>query len=73
LIAATHTLDEIKDFLEADSVGYLSLDGLTTAVGVGHNNYCTSCYTGHYPVECPRDEKAYLQLALKLEKEAVTN
>jgi amidophosphoribosyltransferase len=66
LIAATHSIDEIRDFLEADSVGYLSLDGLTTAVGSGHQGYCTSCYTGHYPVPCPRDEKVYLQLALKL-------
>jgi amidophosphoribosyltransferase len=71
LIAATHTLDEIKDFLEADSIGYLSVAGLMTAVGAGSASYCSSCYTGHYPVEGPRDEKAYLQLALKLDKEAV--
>jgi amidophosphoribosyltransferase len=71
LIAATHTLDEIKEFLEADSVAYLSLEGLTTAVGTGNTSYCTSCYTGNYPVECPRDETAYLQLALKLDKEPV--
>jgi amidophosphoribosyltransferase len=72
LIAATHTIDEIRDFLEADSVAYLSLEGLMTAVGSGRNTYCSSCYTAHYPVEFPRDEKTYLQLALKLDKEAVT-
>src|SRR5205807_7337462 len=33
LIAATHTIDEIRDYLDADSVAYLSLDGLMTAVG----------------------------------------
>ena len=71
LIAATHTLEEIRDFLEADSVGYLSLAGLQTAVGSGHVSYCTSCYTGQYPVVCPRDENTYLQLALKLDREAV--
>ena len=71
LIAATHTLEEIQDFLEADSVGYLSLAGLQTAVGSGHVSYCTSCYTGQYPVVCPRDETTYLQLALKLDREAV--
>jgi amidophosphoribosyltransferase len=71
LIAATHSLDEIRDFLEADSIGYLSLAGLTTAVGNGHTSYCTSCYTGQYPVVCPRDETTYLQLALKLNKEPV--
>jgi amidophosphoribosyltransferase len=70
LIAATHTIDEIRDFLEADSVGYLSLEGLLTAVGSERRSYCSSCYTGVYPVEFPRDEATYLQLALKLDKEA---
>jgi amidophosphoribosyltransferase len=66
LIAATHTLDEIRRYLDADSVAYLSLDGLTGAVRGGPTKYCTSCYTGVYPVAFPRDEGAYLQLALKL-------
>jgi amidophosphoribosyltransferase len=66
LIAATHTVDEIRRYLDADSVSYLSLDGLTGAVRGGKNAYCTSCYTGEYPVAFPRDEAAYLQLALKL-------
>ncbi|HYM24158.1 MAG TPA: amidophosphoribosyltransferase [Vicinamibacterales bacterium] len=65
LIAATHTLDEIRDFLEADSLAYLSLEGLLSTVGAEHGSYCRSCYTGIYPVEFPRDEKQYLQLALK--------
>ena len=43
-----------------------ALDGLTGAVPNGRSNYCTSCYTGVYPVAFPRDEKAYLQLALKV-------
>ncbi len=73
LIAATHTIEDIQKFLEADSVGYLSLEGLMAAVGNGHENYCSSCYTGHYPVECPRDETTYLQLVLKLDKESVSN
>lgn len=72
LIAATHTLEEIKTYLEVDSVGYLSLEGLMTAVGSERHSYCSSCYTGKYPVEFPRDEVGYLQLALKLDKEAVT-
>lgn len=65
LIAATHTLDEIRGYVEADSVAYLSLDGLRRAVGSQQNDYCTSCYTGVYPVAFPRNEQAYLQLALK--------
>ena len=73
LIAATHTLDQIRDFIEADSVAYLSLEGLLSTVAPDRASYCTSCYTGRYPVEFPRDEAGYLQLALKLDKEAVTN
>ena len=72
LIAATHTLEEIRKYLDADSVAYLSLDGLTGAVPNGKTSYCTSCYTGVYPVAFPRDETAYLQLALKLNPEPVT-
>jgi amidophosphoribosyltransferase len=68
LIAATHTLEEIRKYVDADSVAYLSLEGLTGAVTGGSSNYCTSCYTGVYPVAFPRDEAA-LQLALKLNPE----
>ena len=71
LIAATHTLDEIRDFLEADSVAYLSLEGLMSTVDTQRGSYCSSCYTGNYPVEFPRDEATYLQLALKLDNVAV--
>jgi len=67
LIGATHTIEEIREFLEADSVAYLSLDGMLSAVSSERSSYCTSCYTGVYPVEFPRDEATYLQLALKLD------
>ena len=72
LIAATHTLAEIRKYLDADSVAYLSLDGLTGAVPGGGSKYCTSCYTGIYPVAFPRDEAAYMQLALKLNQDVTT-
>ncbi|MGE3959127.1 MAG: amidophosphoribosyltransferase [Vicinamibacterales bacterium] len=73
LMAATHTLDEIRSYLDCDSVAYLSLEGLMKAVGDGSGHYCSSCYTGQYPVAFPRDERSYLQLALKLDKEPVAN
>jgi len=66
LIAATHTIDEIRKYVGADSLAYLSLDGMGQAVGPSQQkSYCTSCYTGVYPIAFPRDERAYLQLALK--------
>jgi amidophosphoribosyltransferase len=71
LIAATHTLEEIQKYIGADSVGYLSLEGLLSAVGRRRSSYCTSCYTGQYPVAFPRNEAAYLQLALKLDTDGV--
>jgi amidophosphoribosyltransferase len=70
LIAATHTLEEIRKYLGADSLAYLSLDGLLDSVGEQRGSYCTSCYTARYPVAFPRDAHAYLQLALKPVDEA---
>ena len=66
LIAATHSLEDIRKYVAADSLAYLSLEGLRCAVGAHQNHYCTSCYTGVYPIAFPRDEQKYLQLALKV-------
>lgn len=66
LIASSHSIEEIRDFIGADSLGYLSLDGLLSSVGSARPSYCTSCYTGDYPVAVPQNQAAYLQLALKL-------
>ncbi|MEO5819637.1 MAG: amidophosphoribosyltransferase [Vicinamibacteraceae bacterium] len=68
LIAATHTIEEIQTYLGADSLAYLSLPGMLSAVAPSQRSYCTSCYTGNYPVEFPRDKHSYLQLALKLDQ-----
>jgi amidophosphoribosyltransferase len=64
LIAATHTLDEIQRYLDADSLAYLSLDGMLDAVGRRRDAYCTSCYTGQYPVEFPRDQHDLVRLEI---------
>jgi amidophosphoribosyltransferase len=70
LIAATHTLDEIRKYLDADSVSYLSLEVLTGAEPEWSYRYFSSYYTGDYPVAFHSDEAAYLQLALKLNGDA---
>jgi amidophosphoribosyltransferase len=49
LIASTHSVDEIRQFIGADSLGYLSLDGLREAVADTQGRYCLACYTSHYP------------------------
>jgi amidophosphoribosyltransferase len=51
LIAANNTVEEIRRFVEADSVAYLSLGGLREAVGDQRHDYCYACYTGDYPTE----------------------
>ncbi|HEY3384112.1 MAG TPA: amidophosphoribosyltransferase [Vicinamibacterales bacterium] len=66
LIAATHTLEEIRKYLEADSLQYLSLEGLLSAVNSHRTSYCTSCYTGHYPLPFPKDQASQVQLPLRL-------
>jgi len=50
LIAANKSVEEIREFIGADSLAYLSLEGLKKACGDGEKaNYCTACYTGVYP------------------------
>src|SRR5712671_187353 len=52
LIAANKSVDEIRDYIGADSLAYLSLEGLKKACGEGANiSYCSACYTGKYPTE----------------------
>jgi amidophosphoribosyltransferase len=52
LIAANKSIDEICEYIGADSLAYLSLEGLRKACGEGEpNRYCTACYTGNYPTD----------------------
>ncbi|HEY1265251.1 MAG TPA: amidophosphoribosyltransferase [Terriglobales bacterium] len=50
LIAANKSVEEIREYIGADSLSYLSIDGLKKACHEGEKtNYCTACYTGKYP------------------------
>jgi amidophosphoribosyltransferase len=58
LIAANKSVEEIREFIEADSLAYLSLVGLTysctknePANGLSPASFCTACYTGVYPTQ----------------------
>jgi amidophosphoribosyltransferase len=51
LIAARHSIEEIREYVGADSLGYLSLESLRAAVEDTQGKFCTSCYTGSYPTE----------------------
>jgi amidophosphoribosyltransferase len=63
LIAAQHTVEEIREFVGADSLGYLSLESLRRAVSDAEGRFCTACYTGSYPTEL-------VQLEVTAEREA---
>jgi amidophosphoribosyltransferase len=49
LIAANHTLRQIQDYVEADSLAYLSLEGLRASIKDSDRQFCYACYTGDYP------------------------
>jgi len=67
LIASSNTPGEICRFLGADSLGYLSLEGLRKSVNDTRGDFCTSCYTGNYPTDLVqlevRDGAGYGKLA----------
>lgn len=50
LIASQNTIPEIRDFIDADSLGYMSIDGLIEAVALPKNIFCLACFTGDYPI-----------------------
>ncbi|HLQ34648.1 MAG TPA: amidophosphoribosyltransferase, partial [Chloroflexota bacterium] len=70
LIAARLSVPDIARAVGADSLGYLSLDGLFQAVGAGgrgpgasEDGLCSGCFTGRYPVEISVDDAALLAAA----------
>lgn len=50
LIAASKSVEEIRDFLELDTLYYLSLEGLVRATRKSADSFCLACFDGHYPV-----------------------
>ncbi len=59
LIAATKDVEEIRQHLNADSLGYLTLEGLLEATGVADAGFCTACLSGEYPTDLPATTDKY--------------
>jgi amidophosphoribosyltransferase len=57
LVAWRNTVEEIRELIGATSLGYLSLAGLTRAIGVNKENFCRACFDGKYPIEIPQHVK----------------
>jgi amidophosphoribosyltransferase len=55
LIASTHSLDEIRDYVGADSLSYLSIGGVLDALELPRERFCFACFDGLYPVPVPYD------------------
>ena len=71
LIAANLSVDEIRDYIGADTLAYLSLDRLLEATGAVGAGFCTACLTGIYPVTVPEQStKSVLELTDDLDGEA---
>ncbi|HLB41901.1 MAG TPA: amidophosphoribosyltransferase [Gammaproteobacteria bacterium] len=51
LIASRMSIDQIRAFFGADSLQYLSYEGLIKATGLPESTFCTACYTGEYPID----------------------
>ena len=49
LISSSHTVKEIEQFICADSLKYLSIEGLRSVIGQDADNYCYACFNGDYP------------------------
>jgi amidophosphoribosyltransferase len=62
LIGASHQVEEIRRYLAADSVGYLSLEGMLKAVGGDGGRFCHACFSGEYEVGFPREDTSQLAL-----------
>ena len=56
LVANGLTIDEICNSIGADSLGYVSLEGLVASTGVAMDRLCRACFDGTYPIELPEPE-----------------
>ena len=66
MIAHGRTVEEIAEELGADSLHYLSLEGVYEAVGVSRDTHCDACFSGDYPLEGTEDAHGKYALELPL-------
>jgi amidophosphoribosyltransferase len=60
LVGAVKSVEEICELIGADSLGYLSYDGLVESIGKGKDKICTACFNGDYPMPVPMSGKKYV-------------
>ncbi|MCT4544764.1 MAG: amidophosphoribosyltransferase [Vallitalea sp.] len=57
LIAGNMSIDEIRDLIGADSLGYISNEGLLSTCNNGKRDYCMACFNGNYPIQVNHEEE----------------
>jgi amidophosphoribosyltransferase len=62
LVASNHSVEEIREFLKADSLAYLSLEGLLACLSGERSSYCTACWTGDYRVPITARDRRQAEL-----------
>jgi len=62
LIASSHSIEEIRAYITADSLAYLSMEGMLEAVPHKTNKYCTACFSGNYPIPFTQEEVVQIGL-----------
>jgi amidophosphoribosyltransferase len=68
LIAHNRSVDQVRDFLEVDSLAYLSMDGMLACMKRPKSEYCTACWSGHYkiPIDQPQSKFSFERDQLRM-------
>jgi amidophosphoribosyltransferase len=60
LVGAQYSVEEIREMIGADSLGYLSVEGLYESIGMSPDSLCKACFDGNYPMEVPKKADKFL-------------
>lgn len=60
LVGAENSVEQIKQMIHADSLGYLSREGLVMAIGMADDQLCTACFNGDYPMRVPQSTSKFI-------------
>src|SRR3546814_14589418 len=71
LLASSLTIDEIRDYLDVDTLAYVQLDRLIASTGAPGAGFCDACFTGSYPVAVPVTLRKHVQIGRASGRERV--
>ena len=67
LIAPGRSVEEIREKIHADSLGYISIDGMIESIGIEHDDLCLGCVTGEYPIAVNGEKQRFQKVLEKWE------